>query len=361
MMNSRILFFCVRSLVLLTSFFLGSCTAIAEKNLLKFPVKALLEEPKTEKIPAEKVTADIRDLTGFAVDEDVLITTSMFGSDYGLDVFDRTSGKILHPLCRIGRGPGEFLSIFPPFSITDSAVLVYDGGTGMFSEVCIAGDQVGAIAHQVKLEVPPGQGIPIIASSHKVGEKELLVYNSIQAPFEAVSIENPYYAIYDYEKGSEKRALHLFDASPLNHSSEGATMAMFNLHDCVNREKTSVCFAMGAMPVFGFLDIASGKAKGFRLKGKYDLSANESRIFFSDVCANDQFIYALYLGKRSSELSAEGSTTVLFKLDWNGHILKKYELDGVYMGCNATSDRLYLSKAEDSRTWGLYQLDIRKL
>ena len=165
MMNSRILFFCVRSLVLLTSFFLGSCTAIAEKNLLKFPVKALLEEPKTEKIPAEKVTADIRDLTGFAVDEDVLITTSMFGSDYGLDVFDRTSGKILHPLCRIGRGPGEFLSIFPPFSITDSAVLVYDGGTGMFSEVCIAGDQVGAIAHQVKLEVPPGQGIPSASRS----------------------------------------------------------------------------------------------------------------------------------------------------------------------------------------------------
>ena len=111
-MNSRILFFFVRSLVLLTSFFLGSCTAITEKNLLKFPVKALQEEPKTEKIPAEKVTADIRDLTGFAVDEDVLITTSMFGSDYGLDVFDRTSGKILHPLCRIGRGPGEFLSIF---------------------------------------------------------------------------------------------------------------------------------------------------------------------------------------------------------------------------------------------------------
>ena len=91
MMNSRILFFFVRSLVLLTSFFLGSCTAITEKNLLKFPVKALQEEPKTEKIPAEKVTADIRDLTGFAVDEDVLITTSMFGSDYGLDVFDRTS------------------------------------------------------------------------------------------------------------------------------------------------------------------------------------------------------------------------------------------------------------------------------
>lgn len=351
----------VRNILLSASFLVVSCTAIPEKNLLKFPVKDVPDASRAEKISAEKALPSVMDLTGFAVLGNELITTTVFGADHGLDVIDLASGETVHQLCRTGRGPGEFLSIFPPFSVTDDAAIVYDGGTGMFSEILVVGEHIGDIAHQVKLEVPPGQMNPIIASSHKIGKNELVVYNSIQAPSETVSIESPYYAIYDYESGSEKRTFHLYDAAPLSRFSQEVKMTMFNLQDCINREKGTVCFVMGALPVFGFLDTASGETKGFRLKGDQPFSTEKARMYFTAVCAQDEFIYALYLGKLYEELTPESSTTVLYKLDWTGHVLNKYELDGIYMGCCATKDRLYLSRAEDSLIWGLYQIDIKNL
>lgn len=80
---------------------------------------------------------------------------------------------------------------------------------------------------------------------------------------------------------------------------------------------------MGKMSVFGVLDVASGKVRGFRLKGEPAFSTEESRLSFTGIYAQDQFIYALYLGKTEGELDPERSKTFLYKLDWDGHILKK--------------------------------------
>ena len=350
-----------RSYIVLASVFVVSCTPVFEEKMLQFPIMEISNTSEPERIIAEKVATDIVDLTGFAVLENKLISTSRFGADHCLDVIDLKSGETLHQLCRAGRGPGEFLNLSPLFSITEEAAVVYDSMRGMVSEVCVDGENVGDIIHQVKLEVPSGEGVPIIMTCYKVNEENLVAYNSIQAPFEEVSIENPYYAVYDYETGFEKRAFHLFDATPLSRTSEGVTMTAFDLRDCINYENNQVCFTMGKMPVFGFLDISSGEVRGFRLKGEQPFSTKENRIYFTGVCARGQFIYALYVGKSRSELTPEACTTMLYKLDWAGHILNRFELDGFYRGCCAASDRIFLSKMEDAQTVALYQLDINKL
>lgn len=338
-----------------------SCTAVSEKHLLLFPVQKVQDCFRAEEMAVDKVFPGSFDLTGFAVLNDKLVVTARYGSDYCLDVVDVTSGEVLYGACRIGRGPGEFLGLSPLFSTTNESVVVYDLGTGILSEVSIDGSMTDRVIHQVKLEASSGQSIPIILSSHIVREKEILAFNSIQAPSEYVSIATPYYAVYDYETGSEKRTICPFDATPLAHSSEWVTMTAFDLRDCVNSENTSICFVMGKMPVFGFIDIASGKVRGFRLNGEPAFSTSENRLYFTGICARDQFIYALYLGTTEGELDPERSKTFLYKLDWDGHILKKYELDGVYRGCYATSNELYLSKAESDLSWGLYQVDIKML
>lgn len=351
-----------RLFIIIIACFVASCTAVSEKKLLQFPVQGVQDITRAEKISTEKVFPGSLNITGFAVLKDRLIVTSMLGADHCLDVIDLASGEVLYGLCQMGRGPGEFLSLSPFFSATRESVIVYDIGTGFLSEVPIDGGMRGNVTHQVKLEVPSGQeGTPIIMSSYKMSEKELVVFNSIQAPLEFVSIESPYYALYDYETGAEKRTYSPFNATPLARSSEWVTMTAFDLRDCINSEKKTICFVMGKMPIFGFLDIASGKFKGYRLKGEPAFSTNENRLFFTGICATGEFIYALYLGNTDSELDPDRSKTFLYKLDWEGHILKKYELDGVYRGCCATADRLYLSKAEDELSFGLYQLNIKML
>ena len=360
-MKRKILAGTAKSLFGLSFLLAVGCTAVPEKKLLKFQVKEVQDVSQVERISAEKVLPDDElDLTGFAVCGDKLISTASFMSQYCLSLVDLASGESRQQLCRKGRGPGEFLSVFPLFTVADGSIIVYDSLTGKVSEVRVSGDNVGDVAHEVKLEVPLGQGTPMIMTTYKLNGGELLAYNSIQAPEEYVSIESPYYALFDYETGAEKRAFQLFDATPLAHSSEWASTTAFDLRDCVSGDKTTACFVMGTMPVFGFLDIESGKVKGFRLKGAPTFSADENRTFFAGVCAQDRFVYALYFGKTGSELGREPVTT-LYKFDWSGHILKKYELEGLYRGCYATSDKLYLSKIEDDMHWGLYQLDIKKL
>lgn len=186
----------------------------------------------------------------------------------------------------------------------------------------LMGEKTDKVTHQVKLEASSGQSIPILMSSYIVNIKEIVAFNSIQAPSEYVSIATPYYAVYDYETGSETRTIYPFDATLLAHSSEWVTMTAFDLRDCINSKKTSICFVMGKMPVFCVLDVASGKVRGFRLKGEPAFSTEESRLFFTGICSQE-FIYALYLGKTEGELDPERSKTFLYKLDWDGHILKK--------------------------------------
>lgn len=360
-MNRLIITGYAKYCICLVSFFCVSCTTVSEKKLFRFPIKEVPDVSRTEKISVEKVFSETLDLTGFALCENKLIVPATFKSDYCLDIIDMASSDPRKQICRKGRGPEEFLSVFPLFSVTDESVIVYDGGTGKVSEVNVVGENPGEIAHQVKLEVPLGQGAPMIMSSYKVNEEELLVFNSIQAPLKYVSIESPYYALYDYINGKEKQTFNLFDATPLSRFPEWTATTAFDLRDCMNNEKTSVCFVMGTMPVFGILDILSGKVRGFRLKDAPAFFTKENRLFFSGVCAQDKYIYALYLGKTGSELMLETGRTILYKIDWNGHILKKYELDGVFRGCIATQDKLYISKVEDNYNWGLYQLDINLL
>ena len=338
-----------------------SCARISEKDLLQFPVKAETVASPSVAISPEKVFPDPLCLVGFGTSGDKLILTANLTNDHCLDVIDLATGETLQQLCRRGRGPGEFLSISPSFSIGDGSVVVYDTGAAVFSEVSIDGGLNGNVTHQVKLKVKPGRANPIIISSYKISEHEMLGYNSIQGSMEYVSIENPYYALFDWDSGDELRGYNLFDASKIQGYSEGVKVEAFALRDCINTQKTTLCFAMGGMPVLGFLDIPSGKVKGIRLKGEPPFSAKESRICFTGICAQDKYIYALYLGETQDSFSLDTSKTTLFIFDWDGQIRNKYELDGLYQSCCATPDKLYLSKIErDSQTY-LYQLDIKDL
>ena len=348
-------------LLFVVSLLAVSCARVSEKDLLQFPVKVETVASPSVAISPEKVFPDPLCLVGFGTSGDKMILTANLTNDHCLDVIDLATGETLQQLCRRGRGPGEFLSISPCFSFGDGSVVVYDTGAAIFSEVSIDGGLNGNVTHQMKLKVKPGRANPIIISSYKVSEHEMLAYNSIQGSMEYVSIENPYYALFDWNSGDELRGYNLFDASKIQRYSEGVKVGAFALEDCLNAQKSTLCFAMNSMPVFGFLDISSGKVKGIRLKGEPAYSVKEPRICFSGICAQGEYIYALYSGELQSTYSPDTSKTSLYVLDWQGRILKKYELDGLYQYCCANPDKLYLSRIESDLQMYLYQLDIKEL
>lgn len=336
-----------------------SCTVVHEKDLIRFSVEETRITQSVTIFP-ERAILGTRNLMGFAVLDDELIATADFTTDHSLDVIDIVSGEVRQGLCKRGRGPGEFLDICPLFSIAGESVIVYDARRGIIAEVSIKTDP-GTVIRQVKAESRDGKTNPIIMSTYKVGQKDVIAYNSIQGSPELVGIENPYYAMYDWESGAEKREFNLFDAAPIKDYPDYVRMIAFELRDCINSQNTTICFVMNSMPIYGFIDIQSGAVRGFRLKGEPAFSANESKLFFTGICAQDESIYAIYFGKDEKLFAPETGKTVLYKLDWNGHLLNRYELDGLYRSCYATKDKLYLSRIENDLQTALYQIDIKQL
>lgn len=336
----------------------AACSEIPEKDLLKFPVKQIADLPQAVALSPEKAPVEPISPTVFLMNAcgDKLYTNAAFLASYCVDAYDLDSGEYLAGLCRSGRGPGEFVDAFP-YSVKDGSLIVAEIGDGTVSEVSLAEDAFGDVLHQVRLQGPEEGACPVVASAYKMAGEEVLVYNSIQAELGLVGLENPYYALYDWNSGKEKRPFRLFDAAPLAKAPETGKATAFALHDCMDDTGTTLCFVMGKMPVFALLDIASGEARGFRLKGGPAFSASMPQNCFHAVCAQGEYIYALY------GPDMKNAKTTLYKLDWEGNLLNKYLLDGLYVTCCATPDKLYLSGTGDNnmQVVAIYQLDIKNL
>lgn len=342
-----------RSFLIAAAVLAAACSEIPEKDLLKFPVKEVANLSQAVALSPEKVPLDLMTPYVFSINvfDGKLLTNADILADHCVDVYDLNTGEELPGLCRKGRGPGEFLDALP-YSSSGSLVVA---GLGTVSEVSLAEDSFGSILRHVKLQEPKAGFPPIIASAYKVAEGDVLIYNSIQSDPEHVVRQNPCYATYDWEGGEEKESFELFDTAPLADASEMGRIFAFDLHDCMDDAGKTLCFVMGKMPVFAFLDIASGQARGFRLKGEPAFSANSQQQFFQAVCAQGKYIYALYGPDMKT------ARTKLYKLDWEGNLLNKYELGGIYINCCASPDKLYLVGSEDGMKAEIYQLDMKAL
>ena len=57
-------------------------------------------------------------------------------------------------------------------------------------------------------------------------------------------------------------------------------------------------------------------------KGSKSLDFHESNKYFRQICGNEQYVYALYSGKRLEEGASD-----IFVFDWDGEIKKRYHTD----------------------------------
>ena len=346
-----------RSFLIAAAVLAAACSEIPEKDLLKFPVKEVADLSQAVALSPEKVPLDLMTPYVFSINvfDGKLLTNADFLADHCVDVYDLNTGEELPGLCRTGRGPGEFTSLSPFFSVTDGSAIVYDTMTGIASEVSLDGEAYGSVTPRARLEEKKVGFPPILSSSYLVPGEGLLGYNTVQSDPEFLVIDTPYYALYDLNDGTEKRAFELFDPATLSNGQKQGMMTAFDLRDCMDDAGKTLCFGMGKMPVFAFLDIASGQARGFRLKGEPAFSANSQQQFFQAVCAQGKYIYALY----GSDMKT--ARTKLYKLDWEGRLLNKNELDGIYTNCSASPDKLYLIGIDDLQQAVIYQLDLKAL
>lgn len=99
---------------------------------------------------------------------------------------------------------------------------------------------------------------------------------------------------------------------------------------CVNENSHSVITAMLNMNLIHFYDLEGNRKKSILIgdqlqlpeKGSKSLDFHESNKYFRQICGNEQYVYALYSGKRLEEGASD-----IFVFDWDGEIKKRYHTD----------------------------------
>lgn len=338
------------------------CRTITESDVLVFPVQEVADLSETAVVIPEKTHLDECNLLGFQVVGSQMYASSGMTDDYLISIYDLVSGEITGGMCRRGRGPGEFLSVSPSFSIWDGCLSLYDAGTGTYSEIDLdrIRNEKDVFEKRTRIAFPAGGNNPIIMSSFKLPNDLMIAYNSVQGEIGYVSIESPYYAVYDTNTGEQVRQYDIFDARSVNsRADELSRMTSFALADCIDERREKICFAMNQMPILAILDIATGEAHGIRLKNAPAYTIGTPVFHFRSVCADENMIYALYYGEKQEDILPEKTDTILYVFSWEGVMLNKVRLKGLYLSCRADSNKLYLSKLSIDQHTYLYEIDTK--
>lgn len=280
---------------------------------------------------------------------DSLIICMNNGASSLFDIIKMDTGETLGSFCHIGRAREEVLSSLPLrsvyrsptgdlcadiFSITEGKLLQWNISTSIHSGEAI----YDKICFLSKDQFPP------FTSILRVNGNKLVVFDAGVNAFASKLERTPDYREFDINTESFSRSYDLF--KKINAGAENKhfpSIAYYNCVDCLNSKGDKLAVAMCFMPVISVIDVKSGKAIGFKIKGERDFSSQEPRSCFVDVQADDKYIYALYSGKAIDFEHGLELPESLFVMDWNGNMVGKYLLGKPFSRIHLDGDTLFFT------------------
>ena len=103
--------------------------------------------------------------------------------------------------------------------------------------------------------------------------------------------------------------------------------------DRMKPDKTKIAMSMYFMGQINILDTKTGNLKGFRLENSIDFTSlgedpEKLLIYYIDICADDNYIYALYVDKPfANGAGFDELGDIIHILDWTGKPLHEIQLD----------------------------------
>lgn len=246
--------------------------------------------------------------------------------EHYLYVFGTNSGKLLGKLCPQGRGPGEYIG----FTHTEQYAKEEDGirlwiNDGVYShrrlnlsaslqqgkEVCdtvlkLEGNKVSPHGFSLIFVLDSGQILTRLQCEKLYDEDKTYLPER--------------YILYDGDIRHEIKTFQQFK-KPINSQYKIDPTIFYNLQARIKPDKSKLVTAMRHLGQIGILDIESGTWQGFRIENTPDISylKNEMKdfyLFYTDVCTDDKYIYALFVNKPIYENDYSSNTVHVF--NWEG-------------------------------------------
>lgn len=316
-----------------------------EQEFFKFEIKTVDEKFPRVDFPVEISGNDAIGGPDCVIRDSLSISLSR--GDCLFNISDIRTGESLGSFCRRGRALNEPLSSLPLCE-------TYEKSGDLYADIFSMGPKLLTwnISESIKQRKDvyddavqfgntAGQ-VNSWLSFYRLEDNRIIAYNSMQTTAADV-IDAPKYDIYDLSNRELVRELNLFNAVNHDTGSELFTSKMFLSNtDCASPGKEKLFVGMSYMPVYFLLDIATGDAVGFKIKGLSPFSPKEQRWHFADVRADDKYIYALYSGEILFNPEGTDAPNVLYVIDWNGKIKLKCTLSHRFTSLDLDNGTLYL-------------------
>lgn len=111
------------------------------------------------------------------------------------------------------------------------------------------------------------------------------------------------------------------------------------------------------------IDLETGDVKGFRIKGTpgfsiFEKDINKVKTNYSSLEADNNYIYALYR-EVSAHISDTTTTSQLHIFNWNGNLIRKYDLGQIVklITLDPVNNILY---GRNNATEKMYRYDLNK-
>ncbi|MCM1177406.1 MAG: hypothetical protein NC308_04400 [Clostridium sp.] len=210
---------------------------------------------------------------------------------------DIGTNEISGTFCKRGRGPEEFINVFPLqdfyiedretktllFSYYDARLVTWNISKSM---------ETGADVYENPVHINDSTKYFPLGSIHRLSRNEMLVLDTRQNPKSEKMAEPPVYAIYDMTDRKVSRKYELFRNPCVELKGDALTSkSVLSLHDCIKPDGTRVAMAMGFSPQINILDIHTGECLGFRIKGATRFSPEHHTWHFTSAAADSRFIY----------------------------------------------------------------------
>lgn len=285
--------------------------------------------------------------------KDSLVINSGNSSEYLFHI-SGIDGDLVGSFCRRGRAGNEPLSGLPlsetyfmdgdlcadVYSFMDMKLFVWNI-TRSISEGRDIYEDIIQFKDEDEARLKPWMSL------YRLDENRIIVYNSMQSGYSDTYVDTPSYQIYDLSEGRLSRQYDLFNIVDLDPKNPMLTAnAFLSSEDCIKPDRSKIAFAMSLMPVYCILDLSTGKAAGYRIKGLPGMRTDEYRWHFADIQADDDYIYALYSGEVMFNDEGTDVPDVLYVMDWDGNLLCRYDMSRRFSGLSLDGHKLYLTHYE---------------
>lgn len=177
------------------------------------------------------------------------------------------------------------------------------------------------------------------SSLYKLSDSLIVGYNSGQYGDE-VYLE-PRYEIYNTKSGELVCGIDLYDQHDVkSYDNQYSARVFLSVQDSKKPDCSKLASGMFYMPVLNIIDVSSNEIIGIKVKGQKPFSAEKRICHYMDVTSDNEYIYALYCGRK---LKGNGDCPdLLYVFDWDGQILHKFKLNVGATSIDLDSGRLYL-------------------